>query len=188
MTTPAMVRSTGCRHMLGTTLIQIIWVTTHKARISFESILMSNLFPGLCCPWCMWCLPCGYGARLGQICQHIHSRHHKRHGQITILASTIMKSWTSLCVHLPLKQGPMQLPPSTSPILLGIVEIFEIFVVSTFSRVNSILCLTDCSRTMLLFDSIDPIYSMHWLRHFTRMPEAGMRNGPTNLRRDGSVC
>ena len=40
---------------------------------------------------------------------------------------------------------------------------------------------------MLLFDSVDPIYSMHWLRYFTRMPEAGMRNGPTNLRRDGSV-
>ena len=59
---------------------------------------------------------------------------------------------------------------------------------SFHSRVNSILCLADCSRTMLLFDSIDPIYSMHWLRHFTRMPEAGMRNGPTNLMRDGSVC
>ena len=67
-TTPAQLLHNSCN---GTTLLQIIWVATHKARISFELILMSNLFPGLCCPWCMWCLPCGYGARLGQICQHM---------------------------------------------------------------------------------------------------------------------
>ena len=40
----------------GTTLLQIIWVTTHKGRVSFESLLMSNLIPGLACLPMVVCL------------------------------------------------------------------------------------------------------------------------------------